>query len=115
LRPLPLETPDRVAAVQLSGPQPYYTLNYSNMVQLRDAVGPRLKFGALLYAGPQNASVVTATGRFQVSCPRITAGLFDMLGVRPVIGRGFRQDEDQPGKNRVLLLGYDVWQKLYHG
>jgi len=115
LRPLPLEKPDHVVAVQLSGPQPYYTLNYSNMVQLRDAVGPRLKFGALLYGGPQNASVVTASGRFQVACPKVTAGLFDMLGVRPVIGRGFRSDEDEPGKNRVLLIGYDVWQKLYRG
>ncbi len=115
LRPLPLEKPDHVMAVQLSGPQPYYTLNYSNMVQLRDAIGPRLKFGALLYGGPQNASVVTARGRFQVACPKVTAGLFDMLGVRPVIGRGFREDEDEPGKNRVLLIGYDVWQKLYQG
>lgn len=115
LRPLPLERADRVVAVQLSGPQPYYTLNYSNMVQLRDAIGPRLKWGAVIYGGPQNASVVTEAGRFQVEFPSVTAGLFDALGVRPVLGRGFREDEDEPGKDRVLLIGYDVWQNIYHG
>ena len=42
-----------------------------------------------------------------------TADLFDMLGVAPVIGRGFRPEEDEPGRDKVVVLGDDVWRKMY--
>ncbi|HEY2858320.1 MAG TPA: ABC transporter permease [Terracidiphilus sp.] len=114
LRPLPFAHANRVVAIDLAGPLPYYTLTYANMLQLRDAVGPRLKIGAQIYAGSERASVVTSAGRFQVTHPAVTTGLFDMLGVQPALGRGFREEESSPGKNRVLVIGDDVWHKLYN-
>jgi putative ABC transport system permease protein len=42
-----------------------------------------------------------------------TAGVFDMLQVRPVLGRGFLPGDDQPGAAPVLLLGYGVWKDRY--
>jgi predicted permease len=114
LRPLPYAQPDRVVSVELSGPMPYYSLSYANMLQLRDAAGHGMKIGALLYEGKENASVVGPGGRFQVRHPSVTSGLFDMLGVQPVLGRGFREDENRPGNNHVLLIGNDVWHKLYN-
>ena len=35
--------------------------------------------------------------------------LFPLLGVRPIIGRTFREEEDQPGAPGAVLLGYDAW------
>ncbi|MGD0786410.1 MAG: ABC transporter permease [Terracidiphilus sp.] len=114
LRPFPYAQPDRVVAVELSGPMPYYSLSYANMLQLRDAAGHGMKIGAILYEGKENASVVGPGGRFQVSHPSVTSGLFDMLGVQPALGRAFREDESRPGNNHVLLIGDDVWHKLYN-
>src|ERR1700758_3857195 len=57
LRPLPFAHPDRIVSVELGGPMPYYNLTYSNMLQLRDAVGPQLKIGAVLNGGSAYASV----------------------------------------------------------
>ena len=37
-----------------------------------------------------------------------------MLGVQPAVGRAFREEESQPGKDMVVLLGDDVWRKLYN-
>jgi len=42
-----------------------------------------------------------------------TAGLFDMLQVRPVLGRGFLPSDDQSGAAPVLLLSYGVWKDRY--
>ena len=42
-----------------------------------------------------------------------TAGLFDMLRIRPVLGRGFLSTDDKPGAAPVLLLGYGVWKDRY--
>ena len=115
LKPLPFAHSDRVVAVQLNGPMPYYTFTYANMLQLRDAVGSQLKIGAVLYSGSGEASVTGPGGRIQITESSVTAGLFDMLGVQPVIGRTFRNDENEPGKNHVLLIGNDVWRKLFNG
>jgi putative ABC transport system permease protein len=116
LRPLPFSDPDRVVVIELSGSMPDYTMRYANMLQLRDAVGPQLKIGAEIYGeGEGQFSIVTPGGRVQVAHATVTAGLFDMLGVQPVVGRTFREEENDPGRNRVLLIGYDVWQKAYRG
>jgi putative ABC transport system permease protein len=45
---------------------------------------------------------------------RVEAGLFPMLGVAPVLGRGFSPEEDGPrGENRVLLLSHALWQERF--
>ena len=114
LKPLPFTRSDRVVAVQLSGPMPDYTLAYANMLQLRDAVGSRVETGAVLYTASGQSSVTGPGGRYQVSQTSVTAGLFHMLGVQPVLGRTFREEENEPGKNHVLLIGNDVWSKLFN-
>lgn len=45
---------------------------------------------------------------------RISANLFSVLGVHPMLGRAFAADEDQPGRN-VVLISYALWQSKYGG
>ena len=42
-----------------------------------------------------------------------TAALFPMLGVRPIAGRFFGIDEEQPGKNHVVVLGAGLWKDRF--
>jgi putative ABC transport system permease protein len=45
---------------------------------------------------------------------RVTAGFFDTLGVKALIGRTFAPDEDHaPISERVLVLGYDLWRRRF--
>jgi predicted permease len=53
----------------------------------------------------------------RTATPRIKGGMmvsgnyFQVLGVEPRLGRGFREDEDQvPGRNPVVVLGPDFWK-----
>ena len=46
---------------------------------------------------------------------RVGSAHFDVLGRSPLIGRTFATGEDRPGKNRVAVLGYGLWQKRYGG
>jgi putative ABC transport system permease protein len=41
----------------------------------------------------------------------VSANYFEMLGVQPSLGRAFREDEDQPGKERVVMLSHKFWQR----
>jgi predicted permease len=44
---------------------------------------------------------------------RVNANLPGLLGVAPILGRSFRADEDAPGRNQVVLLGYGLWQRRF--
>jgi predicted permease len=45
----------------------------------------------------------------------VSAGFFDLVGVRPLYGRTFRRGEDAPGAPPVLVLSYDYWQRSHGG
>jgi predicted permease len=112
LRPLPYAQPDRIVAITGTGSELYYMMSYANMLQLREAVGAKMRIGALL--NRSMASIVGPGGRVQVQNVEVTASLFPMLGVQPLLGRAFRDEENDPGRNRVVLLGEDTWRKLYN-
>jgi putative ABC transport system permease protein len=43
----------------------------------------------------------------------VSASLFTVLGVRPILGRTFNDDENQPGRNKVAVLAYGLWQQRF--
>lgn len=45
----------------------------------------------------------------------VTPGFFATLGVRPLAGREFRAGEDQPGRDRVVVLSHRLWRGRFGG
>ena len=45
----------------------------------------------------------------------ISANFFSTLGLPPVLGRSFTAEEDRPGGPRVVIVGYDFWQRELGG
>lgn len=43
----------------------------------------------------------------------ITANLLDTLGVKPLLGRAFTDEENQPGKDAVTILTFGLWQRRF--
>ncbi len=50
-----------------------------------------------------------------VSIVETSSGFFRMLGVRPLLGRPFTQQEDQPGQGAVALVAAGFWQREFGG
>jgi putative ABC transport system permease protein len=44
----------------------------------------------------------------------ISANMFPALGVTPMLGRNILPEEDQPGRNNVMLLSYGLWTRRFH-
>ncbi len=51
----------------------------------------------------------------ELRAERVSAEIFPLLGVQPVIGRAFRPDEDRPGNIDFVLLSHSFWQRRFGG
>ena len=45
---------------------------------------------------------------------RVAAGFFQVLGVRPLLGREFIADEDRSGSAAAVILSHSLWQRYFH-
>ena len=70
-----------------------------------------------LEAGTQERAVLSERGNPPrlYSMERVSSGLFEMLRLRPILGRGFLPGDDRPGAEPVVLLGFSVWKDRYGG
>jgi putative ABC transport system permease protein len=64
----------------------------------------------------RNFSLALSGDSERVNGGSVTPDLFPLLGVAPVLGRGFREDEAQPpGQESVVLLSHGLWQRRFGG
>jgi predicted permease len=51
----------------------------------------------------------------QLPSVKVTPSLLRVLGIRPQHGRGFREEESEPGADPTVILGHSLWQRRYGG
>lgn len=64
-------------------------------------------------SGIFNLSSDDANRASRVKVLRVSHEFFDMLGVSPMLGRGFRPEESLPSANPVAVLGYNLWRTQF--
>lgn len=66
-------------------------------------------FGGTSGVNLQASSASGSSVRY-VQDMRVSADYFDVLGVRPFLGRGFTAEEDRPNGPNAVIVGYTLWQ-----
>jgi putative ABC transport system permease protein len=111
LQPLPLREPARLMVVgEIYDGQPQ-VMSVGNYVDT-DAAVTSFEGGlsALDYA---NFNLSDGTMPERIVGARVTANYFDVLGVRPMLGRTFTAEEDRPGGDRVAVLSHRLWMRRF--
>ena len=49
----------------------------------------------------------------RLNAARVSPALLRTLGIVPILGRVFEDDEETPGNDRVALLGEELWQRQF--
>ncbi|HSH09963.1 MAG TPA: ABC transporter permease, partial [Oceanipulchritudo sp.] len=115
IRGLPFEDPEELMFVKRYDDerQPWNTgipvLDFQDILRQQNS----FETMAAWFGGTVNVSIDNNPLRFTGS--RISHTWLDILGVEPIIGRGFLPEEDTPGAAPVLLLSYATWQSHYSG
>jgi len=118
LRPLPVMRPDRVVAINTATSARFAAnsnISYPDYADLRDRSRSFDGLVAASYAkfgfSPNPATLPHMKFGLYVS-----GNLFHVLGVEPVLGRGFRPEEDQvEGRDAVVVLGHGFWMSQFGG
>ena len=50
-----------------------------------------------------------------IPAAEVSSGWFQVYGARPIVGRTFTADEDQPNAGPVVVLSYGMWQRVFGG
>jgi putative ABC transport system permease protein len=118
LEPLPFPQPDRLVrlthtardggAATLDQSDASVSL-YQSEARAFDGVAAWRFDNGILGASEPSQNAIRARGA------RVTSNFFDVMGVRPVLGRAFAPGEDTPGGNRVVVLSHHIWQQQFHG
>jgi putative ABC transport system permease protein len=114
LQRLPFHDPDRLAMVwetSPASPKPNVA-NPLNFLEWRDRNHSFERIAALVETG---ASLTGDGEPEQISRLIVSDGFFEILGVKPTLGRWFTAQEDQPDASPVVILSAELWQRRYGG
>ena len=118
LRPLPYNDPERIVTVWDSFPKlgvKKIGVTYANFTDLKER-NKVFETLALYAAGSTTAFNLTGLGGPErIQATSASADFFRALGVSALHGRTFTDDDGQPGRNRVAVLGYNLWQRDFGG
>jgi hypothetical protein len=110
LRPLPFADPDRLVVFGDSKADGPGNIGYTTLHDYRARAGLLENVVAVRSWNPTLAADGDAE---RISAMRVSWDFFDMLGVRPALGRGFRREEDRPEQWRVLMISDGLWRRRF--
>src|SRR5207245_221850 len=116
LRPLPFREPDRLVTVWERDPKQGYEQNLATTGTFLDWRAQNQSFEGMAIFDSNRG--FTLTGRGEPERPTgaaVSANLFQILGVSPLLGRAFADEEEMTGRGQVALLSHDLWQRRFGG
>ena len=115
LKPLPFPELDRVVAVWDSYPTKGVKRNEVSMANYLDWRAQNQSFQQLALYSWWSINLTGIDPPERIQGFSITANFFDAIGVKPVMGRNFTEEENQPGKDTVAILTDGLWQRRFGG
>jgi putative ABC transport system permease protein len=109
LRPLDYSHPDELVQVWESNAEGDW-VSFPNFRDLARQAESFTNIAAYTY----NATTLSGDKEPEaVLTLEVTDKFFDVLGIKPALGRTFVEGEDQPGRDRVAVISHALWQRRY--
>jgi putative ABC transport system permease protein len=111
LRPLPYQHSDRMVYI---GPADGDSFQSTSWITYRDVQEQAQKFENVALFSEDVGVVQGKEGSVSVVTPGVTPNVFKLLGVKPLVGRTFTEEEGQTGGPQVVLLSEGLWRQAFN-
>jgi len=115
LRPLPFNDPERLVSIWEQSPAIGINQNEVAPANFFDLRNQTQSFEGIGAHGPQDLNLTGNAEPERLTGELVTANVFSVLGVQPALGRTFVPDEDQVGKEHVVVLSDGLWRRRFNG
>jgi putative ABC transport system permease protein len=115
LRGLPYENGDRLVIVQQQAPRAGLLDVPFSVPELTDYRSQNHSLDALVEYHNMAFILLGRAEPERVRTGVVSWNFFDVFGVKPLMGRNFRSDDEKPGAPAVLLLSYEYWIRSFGG
>src|SRR5262245_24658441 len=114
LRPLPYHEPDRLAMLWTDDSRHDVREEGTSYLNFSDWRAQSRSFADLAVCSRERnqMSLVGAEGQESVAAEQVSANLFPLLGVNPLLGRSFSPEEEERGES-VVVLSYGFWRRRF--
>jgi predicted permease len=109
LRPLDYQEPQQIVTLLAKGRWP---VSPANFLDMRAASHSFVQMAA---AEAWGGTLASQDNPEEVAGLRMGDGLFQLLGVQPLMGRSLESEDFQPGRDHVLVLSHKLWQRAFGG
>ena len=113
LRPLPYASPERIVALSENNLQKGISGSRASAANFYDWKDQGDAFSSMAAFAEWRFNITGSGEPQNVPGALVTADFFTTLGAPALHGRTFRLDEDQPGKEMVVVLSERLWTRLY--
>jgi putative ABC transport system permease protein len=111
LRPLPYKDPSRLVLIgERSTDGSAGNVGYATFLDWRERSH---SFDEMALVRSWNPTLIADGEPERIGAMRVSANYFQMLGVRPALGRDFRASEDNPNDWRVVLISDRLWRRRF--
>src|SRR5215510_11284786 len=111
--PLPFPQQDRIVAIWDKNPSRGVERNEVAMANYLDWKAQSQSFEHLALERWWSTNLTAGDSPERVQGFQVTANFLDVLGVKPIKGRNFVEEENQPGKDAVAVITYSLWQRRF--
>jgi len=115
LKPLPYDQPDRIVVVWESNQarnRPRNVISPANWLEWR---ARNRSFSDLGVAGPARLTLTIDRRPEEVQGIVASSDVFAVLGIQPTVGRAYTAGEDVDGRDQVLVITHEFWQRQLGG
>jgi putative ABC transport system permease protein len=112
LKPLPYYEPSRLAVLWTDNVRKNLHEERTSYPNFKDWQNENRTFEGMAFASAFTVNLTAGQDSERLLAGRVSANLFPLMGIRPILGRTFSNEEEERGE-RVIVVSQGLWQRLF--
>jgi putative ABC transport system permease protein len=113
LSPLPYASPTQLVWIWETNPGSGIKIETASLPNYTDWKNQAQSFEDIAAFVGSSLTLTSEGEPERIPVTYVSANFFNVLGIAPALGRNFAAEENEPGKNRIIVISHSLWQRRF--